>query len=103
MGLPFFMAKAKTERGHMAKAKTENPAPGSMDEEIDKIVPKGAKFEGSTGPDTEVRITKFGAGKVSTGEHVPEQGDKMAKAGDILTVHLSVAEELEAKGFAEIQ
>jgi len=89
----------------MVKAKTETAAPDTtLDAEIEKIIPKGAKFEGSTGPATEVKITRFGAKKgVSTGEHISGQGDRMAVEGDVLVVHESVAKDLESKGLAEIQ
>lgn len=51
-----------------------------------------------------VRVTKFGADKgVSTGIHVAEQGDVMAKAGDIIMVDESTGRALEGKGLAEIQ
>jgi hypothetical protein len=35
--------------------------------------------------------------------HVAVEGEVMAKAGDILTVPQSVADDLEARGLAEIQ
>lgn len=50
-----------------------------------------------------VTITKFGAGKVSTGVHVAGPGDIMAIKGEILEVSRTVAEALEAKGFAEAE
>jgi hypothetical protein len=50
-----------------------------------------------------LRITKLGGGKVSTGVDVAAIGETMAQAGDILTVPQSVAEELGARGLAEIQ
>lgn len=50
-----------------------------------------------------VTVTKFGAGKVSTGEHVAGVGDVLAKRGDILEVAKHVAGSLEAKGFAETE
>lgn len=48
-----------------------------------------------------VTITKHGSGKVSTGVHVPEQGDVMAQRGDVLEVSEDTAASLEAKGYAE--
>ncbi|HUO01404.1 MAG TPA: hypothetical protein VMU31_01395 [Rhizomicrobium sp.] len=53
--------------------------------------------------DVKVRITRLGAGKVSTGVHVAVEGEVMAEAGAILTVPEDVAEALEARGFAEVQ
>ena len=53
--------------------------------------------------DVKIRVTKLGAGKVSTGVHVAASGDVMAQAGDMLTVPQEVAGELEARGFAEVQ
>ena len=50
-----------------------------------------------------VRITKFGAGKVSTGEHVAVTGDVMASQGQVLVVTDEVAMALESRGLAEIQ
>ena len=55
------------------------------------------------GNDFRIRITKLGAGKVSTGVHVAVEGEVMAEAGALLTVPEDVAEKLEARGFAEIQ
>jgi len=49
----------------------------------------------------EVTITKFGEGKVSTGEHVAGEGDIYAKRGDKLRVSKKVAERLEVLGVAE--
>lgn len=83
-------------------ADQEPEAPVSLEAEIENIVPKGAKFEGSYGNSVRVRVTKFGAGKVSTGVHIPEVGDKMAEKDEILIVDQSVADALEKKGFAEI-
>lgn len=48
-----------------------------------------------------VRITKFGAGQVSTGEHVAGEGDIMAQHNDEMTVSPANADALEALGFAE--
>ena len=50
-----------------------------------------------------VRVTRLGAGKVSTGVHVAVEGEVMADAGAILAVPEGVAQALEARGFAEIQ
>ncbi|MGH6828607.1 MAG: hypothetical protein ACREFW_06830 [Rhizomicrobium sp.] len=49
-----------------------------------------------------VRVTKFGAGKISTGEHVAVAGDTKAKAGDVLDVSPRTARSLEQRGLAEI-
>ena len=57
----------------------------------------------SNDSDVKVRITKLGAGKVSIGVHVAVPREVMAKAGDMLTVPQAVADELEARGFAETQ
>lgn len=47
-----------------------------------------------------VGITRFGAGKVSTGVHNMEVGDVKAKEGERMQVAKSVAASLEARGFA---
>jgi len=57
----------------------------------------------SNGSDVKIRVTKLGAGKVSTGVHVAAEGELFADAGDILAVAHDAAEELEARGFVEIQ
>lgn len=62
-----------------------------------------SKPDRQAGKPVSVKVTKFGEGKVSTGEHVAVQGDVMAKVGQILSVPPSVAKALEAKGLAEIQ
>ena len=53
--------------------------------------------------EVKVRVTKLGGGKVSTGVHIAVEGEVTAKAGDLLTVPPAVADELEARGLAEIQ
>lgn len=50
-----------------------------------------------------VRVTKFGENKVSTGEHKSAFGDVFAAKDTILEVDEDTADELEARGFAEIQ
>ncbi|HWA60864.1 MAG TPA: hypothetical protein VG939_05790 [Caulobacteraceae bacterium] len=50
-----------------------------------------------------VRITRFGDGQVSSGEHAPGLGDLCYEAGDTPEVPREVAEALEACGFAEIE
>jgi hypothetical protein len=50
-----------------------------------------------------VRITKFGAGRVSTGVHIIGVGDVTWGAGDIVALPDRIAAELEKRGFAEIQ
>ena len=50
-----------------------------------------------------VRITKLGDGEVSTGEHIPGEGDLMHEKGDIVSMPRIIAEALELKGFAEIE
>ena len=50
-----------------------------------------------------IRVTRLGAGRVSTGVHVAVEGEVMAQAGDMLSVPQVVAEALEAQGLAEIQ
>jgi hypothetical protein len=50
-----------------------------------------------------IRVTRLGAGRVSTGVHIAASGEVMAAAGDLLTVPQDVADALEAQGLAEIQ
>jgi hypothetical protein len=57
----------------------------------------------SDGQSVKIRVTKLGAGKVSTGVHVAVEGEVMAGAGDMFTVPQIVADALEAQGLAEIQ
>ena len=49
-----------------------------------------------------VRVTKHGAGKLSTGDHVVG-GDVMAERDDILIVDPETAQNIESKGYAEIE
>lgn len=52
----------------------------------------------------DIKITKFGADLVSTGQHVAGVGDLTHDAGDIVKgIGRANAEALERKGFAEIQ
>lgn len=70
------------------------------------------KSDGTDEPETEalvarpghvlVTVTKFGEGKVSTGEHIAEQGDVMAQKGDILECPEDQAKIQEALGLVEI-
>lgn len=62
--------------------------------EAEKPVPKGH---------VTVRVTKFGAGKVSTGEYVVSVGNLYHEAGDMISVPREVGEALEKRGFGEIQ
>mgnify|MGYP001070007584 FL=1 len=48
-----------------------------------------------------VRVVKFGAGKVSKGIHVAEEGDKYADRDEELWVDSDTAGALEENGFAE--
>jgi hypothetical protein len=57
----------------------------------------------SDGQSVKIRVTRLGAGKVSTGVHVAVEGEVMAGVGDMLTVPQIVADALEAQGLAEIQ
>lgn len=68
-----------------------------------KDTPRVKPEKNSSGGTVKIKVTKFGGGKVSTGEHVAELGDVMAKGGDILEVDKSVAEAMEATGYGEIQ
>lgn len=76
-----------------------------QDEETDTPTPRTAAPRQSA-IRVKVRVTKFGGGQVSTGEHsIGEDGltggDVMAKAGDVLEVDQSTANSLEVRGFAE--
>lgn len=50
-----------------------------------------------------VRITKFGDGKVSKGEHEAAVGEKCYAKDEIVMLPAAIAEELEARNLAEIQ
>ena len=49
-----------------------------------------------------IRVTKFGGGKISTGEHRAGFGDVMAERGSELDVDRDTARAHEAAGLAEI-
>lgn len=49
-----------------------------------------------------VTVTKFGEGKISTGEHVAGQGDVMAMKGDVLECPADQAKIQEGFGLVEI-
>ena len=49
-----------------------------------------------------VRVTKFGSGKVATGEYVVGHGDVFASKDDLLDVSPAIAKELEKRALAEI-
>lgn len=70
------------------------------DEETDTPTPRTAAPKQS-GNLVKVRVTKFGAGLVSTGEYVVDEGDIFASAGDVLEVDPGTAKSLEVRGFAE--
>lgn len=48
-----------------------------------------------------ITVTKFGAGKVSSGEHVAGNGDIYLDRGEQAWVDAKTAQALEACGFAE--
>ena len=50
-----------------------------------------------------VRVTKMGDGKISTGKHDPRGGDEKYEAGEMFAIGKGIADQLEAKGYAEIQ
>lgn len=54
-------------------------------------------------PTVQARVTKKGADKISTGRHEPQIGDEYYAQGEIITITKSNAEELEDRGFVEIQ
>jgi hypothetical protein len=49
-----------------------------------------------------ITVTKFGDGKISTGQHIAVEGDVMARRGDTMEVSKTTADQLEARGLAEI-
>jgi len=61
-------------------------------------IQKGEKAE----PTVEVRVTQFGEGQISTGEHVPRLGDLTYVADERPTLPVSVAQSLAARGLVEI-
>ena len=76
----------------------KNPGGEHVHLEPAPVVPVSAPASGSN---VRVRITKFGDGKVSSGEHVAGEGDVMLSAGAEIQVSAATAEDLEARGFAE--
>lgn len=50
-----------------------------------------------------VRVLRKGDGKLSTGEHIPGEGDVFHGVGDILQVPADAVEALEDRGFVEAQ
>ena len=53
--------------------------------------------------DAKMRVTRLGAGKVSTGVHVAALDDAMAGMGTILTVPGAVAGEIATRGLEKRQ
>jgi hypothetical protein len=74
-------------------------APVQADEETDTVRERPAPQADKR---VSIVVTKFGAGKVSTGVHVTGEGDIYAAKGDKLEVDESTAKLLEARGLAEI-
>lgn len=54
-------------------------------------------------PMVKARVTKKGADKISTGRHEPGLGDEYFAAGEIIDVLKTTADDLEDRGFVEIQ
>jgi hypothetical protein len=81
-------------------AKAPEPTASIVDETKDTESPKLQKAQ-PNGEMVEVVITKFGEGKVSTGEHVAGEGDIYASRGDKIIVAKHVAVRLEVLGVAE--
>lgn len=50
-----------------------------------------------------VRVLKKGHGKISTGEHVPSEGELHHDFADQFETSRAIAEHLEERGYAEIQ
>ena len=50
-----------------------------------------------------VRVTKKGAGQISTGVNITGMGDMTYEAGEMPEMDLLVAKDLEERGFVEIQ
>ena len=61
--------------------------------------PKPAAYDE---PLVRVTITKFGDGKVSTGDFIMGQGDIMARRGEVIEISAGCAKALEERGLAEI-
>jgi hypothetical protein len=49
------------------------------------------------------RVTKFGDGKISTGQHIPAVGDVYFAKDDTFALPQADAEALEARHYVEIQ
>jgi len=54
-------------------------------------------------PNVVVRVTKKGHGQVSMGEHIASLGDLTYDHNETPSLPLSIAQELEDRGFVEIQ
>lgn len=93
-------ANRKADDKAQRVAKIENSLAPKADEATDTPAPKSSPVAQSA-KTVKVTITKFGAGKVSTGLHVAGEGDIMADRGHELIVSETIAAALEAKGLAE--
>jgi len=82
----------------LAEAKTKGiPTKEQRAEEARAMLAKGPKER------VTVRVTKFGADKISTGVHVPAIGDVMYEAGATFEHDRELAQALEAQGLVEIE
>lgn len=59
--------------------------------------------EAKPGVTVTARVLKKGDGKLSTGEHIPGEGDVFHVLGDILQVPAEAVEALEDRGYVEAQ
>lgn len=84
-----------------ARARSEDHQAAIAAEETERRVDIAKAATGTPEELVEVTVTKFGEGRVSTGEHIPAEGDVKAKRGEKMMVSPSVAADLEARGFAE--
>lgn len=122
MGAPFFLETLMPEITEAPKAAKANPAesagpiaPTTMEKvALDDAAKRAAKVAALRAaklahtnpvgePNVKVRVTKMGNGQVSMGEHVNGLGDLTYDHGETPELPLSIAEELEKRGFVEIQ
>lgn len=79
----------------------KKPEMTEVDEDTPVAKVKAPVQRGYIEPTVKITVTKFGAGKVATGQHEAGFGDVYAKRGDTLMADPATAKRLEQLGFAE--
>lgn len=88
------------------KARAPKVDQATLNEELRKRAARQAAKEAVRMREPEivtVRVLPLGADKISMGEHIAGIGELHYERGETFQVERSIAEALEARGFAEIQ